>query len=112
MDSKIKLADVSDVPIGKSFVVKTPNGDEIALFNLNGNIYALENACPHMGAPLNEGEIDDCIVTCPWHGWQFDVRTGLCENMPGDDARSFKISVSDHEIFLENERSEPKLPSA
>ena len=49
---------------------------EIALFNVAGRYYAIENSCPHQGGPLAEGFIEGPIVTCPWHAWCFDVRTG------------------------------------
>jgi nitrite reductase (NADH) small subunit len=104
MDSKlnVKLANVSDIPNGKSAVIKGPHGMDIALFNFNGKIYALENACPHMGGPLAEGQLEDCMVTCPWHGWQFDIRTGICENMPEDNAKTIQIEIINDEVFLKN----------
>jgi nitrite reductase (NADH) small subunit len=104
MDSKthLKLANVQDIPEGKAIIVKAPHGTEVALFKINGKIYGLNNECPHMGGPLGEGTIEDCVVTCPWHGWQFDVRTGACENMPGDDARKIELEVIDGEIFLKD----------
>lgn len=48
----------------------------IALFNINGTFYALDNACTHRGGPLGEGRVEGTVVTCPWHGNQFDVTTG------------------------------------
>jgi nitrite reductase (NADH) small subunit len=52
-------------------------GDRIvALFNVDGTIHALDGICPHQGGPLGKGQLQGCIVTCPWHGWQFDVSTG------------------------------------
>jgi nitrite reductase (NADH) small subunit len=95
-----KLADLKEIPLGKSKVATLPDGSEIALFNVGGKIYALDNSCPHMGGPLGEGEIDDCIVTCPWHGWQFNVADGACINMPGEDATSLPIEIKDEAIFL------------
>ncbi len=99
---KTKLATVNDIPEGKAIIVRAPDGMEIALFNLQGKIFALENVCPHMGGPLGEGDIENCIVTCPWHGWQFDIKSGSCENMPGDDARKVDIEIINDEIFLVN----------
>jgi nitrite reductase/ring-hydroxylating ferredoxin subunit len=96
----IKLADVNQIPEGGSIEVLAPDGREIALFKVEGQIYALDNRCPHMGGPLGEGELTGCMVTCPWHGWQFDVRTGVCENMPGDDASPIAIEVRDGQVFL------------
>jgi nitrite reductase (NADH) small subunit len=52
-------------------------GDQvIALFNVDGTLYALDGICPHQGGPLGKGCLEGTLVTCPWHGWQFDVRTG------------------------------------
>jgi nitrite reductase/ring-hydroxylating ferredoxin subunit len=75
MSRFVSIATVGDIPPGeaRAYVV----GDrEIALFNVDGAFYAIENACPHQGGPLAEGFIDGPIVTCPWHAWCFDVRDG------------------------------------
>lgn len=100
MNTLIKLANIEDIPFGKSLIVAIPDGTEIALFNVNGNIFAIDNACPHMGGPLGKGVLEGCIVTCPWHDWQFDVTNGNCVNMPGDDARSISVEIRENEIFL------------
>ena len=75
----VAVASTSDILPGqaKAYVV----GDrEIALFNIDGRFHAIENVCPHQGAPLADGWIDGHVVTCPWHAWCFDVRSG---EMPG-----------------------------
>lgn len=97
-----KLGLVSDIPEGKSIIVEGPEGLQIALFKLNGEVFALDNACPHMGGPLGKGCIEHGAVTCPWHGWQFDIQTGYCENMPGENARKIPIHVEDGVIYLED----------
>ena len=52
-------------------------GDKkIALFNIDGAFYAIDDSCLHRGGPLGDGELEGCVVTCPWHGWKFDVRSG------------------------------------
>lgn len=48
----------------------------VALYNVDGAFHALDGVCPHQGGPLGQGGLNGCIVTCPWHGWQFDVRNG------------------------------------
>jgi nitrite reductase (NADH) small subunit len=48
----------------------------VALFNVGGTVYALDGVCPHQGGPLGQGALCGTTVTCPWHGWQFDVRSG------------------------------------
>ena len=70
-----KATAASDVAPGTGKLV-TVEGKEIALFNVDGTFYALDNECPHRGGPLGEGDLEGCIVTCPWHAWQYDVRTG------------------------------------
>jgi nitrite reductase/ring-hydroxylating ferredoxin subunit len=70
-----RVASILDCPPGASreFVV---DDRIIALFNVEGTFYALDGVCPHQGGPLGNGKLDGCTVTCPWHGWQFDVTTG------------------------------------
>lgn len=95
-----KLANVSDIKDNEGIVVLGPDGSEIALFKSEGTIYALDNTCPHKGGPLGEGIVEDGGVTCPWHGWQFDIRSGACQNMPGEEVPSIAIEVVNDEIFL------------
>jgi nitrite reductase (NADH) small subunit len=70
-----RVARLSDCPSGASLEVVA--GDRIvALFNVEGTLHALDGVCPHRGGPLGKGTLEGCIVTCPWHGWQFDVQSG------------------------------------
>lgn len=98
----IKIAELRHLPPGSALVVYTPDGEEIALFNIEGNIYALNNECPHMGGPLGEGTIDrrGRCVTCPWHGWEFDLTSGECINVEGERAKKISIEVRDDGIYL------------
>jgi nitrite reductase (NADH) small subunit len=66
---------VGDVAPGTGKTV-TVHGRELAVFNVEGAFHVLDNECPHRGGPLGEGELEGCLLTCPWHAWQFDVRTG------------------------------------
>jgi nitrite reductase/ring-hydroxylating ferredoxin subunit len=70
-----RIAAIEECPPGSSREVVV--GEQIiALFNVDGQFFALDGVCPHQGGPLGEGELSGPVVTCPWHGWQFDVRTG------------------------------------
>jgi nitrite reductase (NADH) small subunit len=71
----IRIAAADDVPPGTcgEYVA---GGRIVALFNVEGQFYALDGICPHQGGPLGKGSLSGCIVTCPWHGFQFDVTTG------------------------------------
>jgi len=76
MANFVRAAAVGDVAPGTGRCV-TVGGKEIALFNIDGTFHAVDNTCLHRGGPLAEGELDGCVVTCPWHGWQYDVTTGV-----------------------------------
>jgi nitrite reductase/ring-hydroxylating ferredoxin subunit len=76
MSNLIKVAEATELKPGESKVVMAGER-ELALFNVAGKFYAVDNICPHRGGPLGEGILDDSVVTCPWHGWKFDVTTGI-----------------------------------
>jgi nitrite reductase/ring-hydroxylating ferredoxin subunit len=71
----LTLAPLSACPPGRSLEV-VAQGRVLAIFNCDGQLFALDGICPHQGGPLGKGTLCGAIVTCPWHGWQFDVRTG------------------------------------
>jgi nitrite reductase (NADH) small subunit/3-phenylpropionate/trans-cinnamate dioxygenase ferredoxin subunit len=71
----VTVAQVGQIPPGTCRTVEV-EGVFLALCNVNGNFLAVDNTCPHAGGPLGEGSMDGEVVTCPWHGWRFNVRTG------------------------------------
>jgi nitrite reductase/ring-hydroxylating ferredoxin subunit len=85
---------IEDLSPGACIRVALPDGDELAVYNVNGEYYATENSCPHRGAPLTEGELCGHIVECGLHGWQFDVRTGECLTVP-ERIRTYRVNVED-----------------
>jgi nitrite reductase (NADH) small subunit/3-phenylpropionate/trans-cinnamate dioxygenase ferredoxin subunit len=70
------VAKTGDIPrgTGRAFAI---NGKLVAIFNVDGEFLAIDDACPHMGASLAEGFLEGDAVSCPWHGWRFCVRDGL-----------------------------------
>ena len=76
-------------------------GKEYALFRVAGQIQAIDNACPHEGAPLAQGEVTDGVVTCPWHGWTFNGCTGCSINPQGRDVRSYPVKVEAGKVYLQ-----------
>ncbi|MFQ5851114.1 MAG: Rieske (2Fe-2S) protein [Candidatus Binatia bacterium] len=71
----VKVAKTSEVIPGQGKMVEV-NGKKIALFNVDGSFYAIDDTCTHRGGPLSEGSLGEKHVTCPWHGAVFDVTTG------------------------------------
>jgi len=72
----------------------------LAIFNVNGEIFALDNTCPHAGGPLGEGALEQEVVTCPWHGWKFNVRTGQRLKNPSQEwaVQRYQVRVVDGDI--------------
>lgn len=76
----VKVGTIHDVPEGEGRAFDV-NGRSVAVFNIDGQFHAIEDQCPHMGAALSAGFVEDCVVSCPWHAWRFDVRDGTwCDN--------------------------------
>ena len=77
----VRVTDANALAPGQGWVVNA-NGREIALFNLDGEFFALDNECPHASGPLGEGYVEAGIVICPIHAWEFDIRSGACLTSP------------------------------
>jgi len=77
-------------------------GDRIvALFNVDGQFHALDGICPHQGGPLGKGKLQGCIVTCPWHGFQFDVTTGQHQASASLRQPQFAAKVVGDEVWAD-----------
>ena len=98
--ARIRVCPSSDVPAGEGRVVEA-GGRTLALFNVDGAFYAIDNTCAHRGGPLGEGELDGTIVTCPWHGWRWDVKSGANANNPAVKMTCFAVSVEAGDVFVE-----------
>ena len=103
-NSKVKVCKVNELSEGQSKCVRH-NDRDIAVFNIKGKYYAIENTCIHAGAPLNEGFLDQdkCQVSCNWHGWVYDLATGRCVSHARQDVfiGAYKVKVENDEIFVE-----------
>ena len=100
MSEKIKVAAVSDILPGERLVVEAA-GKQIAIFNVNGKLVACDNVCLHRGGPLGEGDIEELIVTCPWHGWQYDLATGECLMNPKAKISLYPVTVEGEAVCVE-----------
>jgi nitrite reductase/ring-hydroxylating ferredoxin subunit len=72
----------------------------MALFNVGGEFYAINYVCPHMGGPLGEGKLAGFVVSCPWHAWTFDVRTGLADHPGGHCVSAYELVVEGDEVKI------------
>ncbi len=97
---EVKVASTNDLKPGQGKTVEA-NGKEIALFNVGGKFFAISNTCAHRQGPLGDGELEDKTVTCPLHGWQYDVTNGQC-TMPGNaHVESFRVVVKGNDVFVD-----------
>lgn len=76
-------------------------GRRFALFNLDGEFFALDDACPHRQAPLGAGSVESDQVFCPMHGWNFNIRTGTCVVNPDRPVRTYRTQIVDGEVQIE-----------
>jgi len=100
MPTKVKVAEIGDIPSGQARVVEAA-GKPIALVNTDGTLYAVDNTCLHRGGPVGEGDLDGAILTCPWHGWRWDVKTGASVNNPAVRLACYAVSVEDGAVYVE-----------
>ncbi len=98
MPEVVTVAHTTDLKPGQAAWVDV-KGRQIALFNVDGTYYALDNECTHLGGPLGEGQLTGPVVTCPWHGSRFDVRTGQVVGPPArEPVQSFPVQVEGQEV--------------
>jgi len=97
----VKVAELNEVSEEQPKAVQMEEGRSIALFNVNGKIYATDNQCPHMGYPLTRGTVRNGILTCDWHRRSFDLEGGGCFHVECDDLRTFPVDIRGNEIWIE-----------
>jgi nitrite reductase/ring-hydroxylating ferredoxin subunit len=77
------------------------DGKTVALANVEGKFYAINNTCLHRGGPLGQGELAGNIVTCPWHGWQYDATTGKVKMNPEVGVDCYAVEVRGDDVFID-----------
>ena len=100
--ARIRLCSLDQAPpLNKGAHFDVGEGPGIALFNVDGELQAIEDNCPHMDAPLHDGICNRGVVTCMWHGWQFDLRTG--ESLMSDriSVKRYTVTVEGNDVFVE-----------
>jgi nitrite reductase/ring-hydroxylating ferredoxin subunit len=97
MPQFVTVARVEDVPPGSVMTVRAGD-EEITLAHVVGGFYATQASCIHLGGPLGKGRLDGSVLSCPWHGWQYDVRTGENEFDRAIRLRTYEVRVEDGEV--------------
>jgi len=98
------VAKVGDIPDGEARAYEV-DGVMVAVFHVGGEYTAMDDSCPHQGAPLSEGYIEGDCVTCPWHAWRFSVKDGSWL-----DNRKSKLKVEMYEVRVEGDTIQVRVP--
>jgi len=96
----VKVAKTAEIPAGSIQEVNV-GGKEIAVANVDGKFHAIDNTCLHLGGPLGQGVMEGNLVTCPWHGWQYDVTNGKIPQDPSTGVNCYRLEVRGEEIFID-----------
>jgi nitrite reductase/ring-hydroxylating ferredoxin subunit len=96
----LRTAKKEEVPAGtiREFQL---DGKTVAVANVGGKLFAINNVCLHRGGPLGQGELDGQVVTCPWHGWRYDVTNGKLVTNPAVGVETYPIEVRGDDIFID-----------
>ena len=99
---RIIAGKTTDIPTGKMIKVSV-DGRDVLVANIDGKFCATDDTCTHSGASLSEGKLDGCVVTCGWHGAEFDCKTGKLVKFPAKirDLTAYKVSVELDDVFIE-----------
>jgi nitrite reductase/ring-hydroxylating ferredoxin subunit len=94
-----RAANTTEIPSGtiKEFQVE---GKAVAVANVDGKFYAISNTCLHRGGPLGQGPLQGNIVTCPWHGWEYDVTTAKISQNPAVGVDCYPVEIRGDEIYV------------
>ena len=96
----VRAAKIAEVPAGAIHEFQVA-GKAVAVANVAGKFYAISDVCVHRGGPLGQGELHDTVVTCPWHGWQYDVTTGKVTQNPTMGVACYATEVRGDEVFVD-----------
>jgi len=100
MTDFMKVAEIDDLDDGELMLVEVDD-EPVCLAKVDGAVYAFTDNCTHISGPLNEGELDGEVLTCPWHGAQFNVRTGKVLRGPArQDIQTYPIRVEGNSIMV------------
>lgn len=100
MATFVRVAEVEEITEGRAKVFRIRDR-EIAVFQADGAIHAVKNTCPHRSIPLDGGTVENGVLTCPGHGWRFDLKTGDCLDRPDFGVRCYRVEVRGSAVWIE-----------
>ena len=106
-DGWLSVCEMGEIANGFAKIKVLPNGDRVAVFNQDGKLSAISNACAHQNGPLGEGRILDCLVTCPWHGFQYNVTNGRSPEPFTEMVPTYNLRLRGSDIEVQCEPNAP-----
>jgi nitrite reductase (NADH) small subunit len=101
MPSFVKLTVQSELPTENTAKEFSCGEKTVCVANVNGEFSAMDNVCLHVGGPLGEGTVENGKVVCPWHGWQYDPKTGQTTHNPNLKVAVYPTKIENGEVMLE-----------
>ena len=95
-----RAATLAEIPLGqiREFQV---GGKAVAIANVDGKFFAINSICLHHGGPLGEGDLEGSLVSCPWHGWQYDVTTGKLTQQPDTGVECYPVELRGDDVLVD-----------
>ena len=103
----LRVCAAEEIADGRARIAVLPNGDRVAVFRDGDRLSAISNACAHQNGPLGEGRILDCLVTCPWHGFQYDVTTGRSPAPFTEKIPTYNLRLEDGIVLVDSQANPP-----
>jgi nitrite reductase/ring-hydroxylating ferredoxin subunit/DMSO/TMAO reductase YedYZ heme-binding membrane subunit len=109
-DGWVRVCAADDIAEGRAKIARLSGEERVAVFRQDGKLSAISNACAHQNGPLGEGRVIDCFVTCPWHGFQYDVRTGQSPAPFTEKIPTYNIALRDGAVYVDPKANPPGTP--
>jgi nitrite reductase/ring-hydroxylating ferredoxin subunit/hemoglobin-like flavoprotein len=109
---EIKVGAVDDIPVGERRILNVDNTLSIGIFHLDSGWYAIKNSCLHRGGPVATGVMDCDVITCPWHGFQYDVKDGSLLVDPNSKLETYHITLERETVFVRVPYAVMPVPAA
>ncbi|MEM8651448.1 MAG: Rieske 2Fe-2S domain-containing protein [Pseudomonadota bacterium] len=106
-DNWVPVCNVSDMTDGYAKIAKLANGERVAVYLQEGKLSAISNACAHQNGPLGEGKVIDCLVTCPWHGFQYNVTDGRSPAPFTETVPTYNLRLEGDAVLIDPEANPP-----
>lgn len=103
----VEVCKADDIPEARAKIAVLPNGDRVAVFRLENKLSAVSNACAHQNGPLGEGKVIRCLITCPWHGFQYDIRSGRSPAPFTETIPTYNLTLKGGTVWVDPGANEP-----